>query len=704
MPQNTNPLQLPGPVKTSFRRGTLNQLPGNPVLDVGEPAYLTDEETIALGNGGNDPAILLSSYNRDVIYNKLYVHLTPRATGSNSIYNLDLTDTVSLTSYYKGLQLTFIPNHDNGDCVFIDVNNIGQRKLVDYYKNELKGGELKKNSLTRVMYDGSQFQLLDVINAGALQTGEKNEMENVGIGKGVFHQKINETFQLKSLFAGDGISIFEQNDMLTIKADVTADQVGEINTAKNIGNGQGVFYQKLNGEFQFFSLVNGEGIDILQNQDTISLSVDIPELINNNCIVANGNNLGSGMGVFKDKTNGVANFYSLNGKNGIVLQKDNVNNVIDIKLDSNVSGSFSYQFLGGSSDKEIVKDDGTDTLKVKGINSDSYISVTNSNNDTKLNFNLNTGAVKTFLSGDTNFANGIIDSADNYNPIKNTISGDTTFANNVINNADNYDPIKTFLSGDTNFANGIIDSADNYDSIKNNIVNDQTFINNISADGGAAGGEINNEINNQKSLTLTTNLQDVALDDSNSIIITSIHAANISSDRNSEPKITARVSLNSGNSILSLGEEISVTKSSAVELLYRPNVLKSGDKLKLSSTDSNSIDVIITYINKSDNSFVVSGTNLTDSSGSKPVITVSNKSVIDSILVSNKNLNNTSRFSVKLTDGQGNKKAYIVNEMDIPENSTIEIISNAKYLDVNDKLIGECQSGSVDIIASGINI
>ena len=105
--------------------------------------------------------------------------------------------------------------------------------------------------------------------------GETNTASNVGGGAGVFKQKSGVDLQFKSLIAGTNLTITNNTDDLTL--DVTG--VGEVNTASNLGAGEGVFAQKTAQDLEFKSLVAGSGISLASTgtEITVTNSAGAPE-------------------------------------------------------------------------------------------------------------------------------------------------------------------------------------------------------------------------------------------------------------------------------------------------------------------------------------------------------------------------------------------------------------------------------------------
>jgi len=125
--------------------------------------------------------------------------------------------------------------------------------------------------------------------------GEANDGENLGTGSDVFAQKSGTDLQFRTVKAGSGISVTQSATELLIES--TASGAGEVNTASNLGAGDGqVFAAKSGSDLQFRSLVAGTNVTLTQNGTEIT--IDAPDTGE----VNSASNLGvSGVGVFDAK-------------------------------------------------------------------------------------------------------------------------------------------------------------------------------------------------------------------------------------------------------------------------------------------------------------------------------------------------------------------------------------------------------------------
>jgi hypothetical protein len=99
--------------------------------------------------------------------------------------------------------------------------------------------------------------------------GEVNTASNVGAGDGVFKQKTGVDLEFKSLIGGTNVTITNNTNDLTI--DATGGS-GEVNTASNVGTGEDVFKQKVGVDLEFKTLTAGTNITLTAGLDDVTIA------------------------------------------------------------------------------------------------------------------------------------------------------------------------------------------------------------------------------------------------------------------------------------------------------------------------------------------------------------------------------------------------------------------------------------------------
>lgn len=171
---------------------------------------------------------------------------------------------------------------------------------------------------------------------------------NVGGGEEVFKEKDNTNLIFRTLTSGAGIVLTENADTISIEATVAG------STATNIGSGTGLFESKVGEEFRFRTISAGVGNQHL----LITLSGSGEELeFTNTAEINTASNIGGGEGVFESKVAENLQFKSLVAGANVSV----TSNASEITISSNaVSGTaYSYQFgvtFDGNGDIDTIED------------------------------------------------------------------------------------------------------------------------------------------------------------------------------------------------------------------------------------------------------------------------------------------------------------------------------------------------------------
>ena len=181
-------------------------------------------------------------------------------------------------------------------------------------------------------------------------------------------------------------------------------------------------------------------------------------------------------------------------------------------------------------------------------------------------------------------------------------------------------------------------------------------------------------------------------------VVHSIHICNISA---SEVTVSGEM-----QSSFSFAHTIPVPAGSAVELLKQPKVLGPSETIELQASSTSSLEATIIVEEKEDTALwdaqiaLSSAETLTDlyTSSSYP-------SVVQSILLCNNDGTNDVKARVVWTDGSNNVQSYLVYDMVVPADSTVEICEQPKYLATGYKLRAYAnQADRLEITASGSQI
>jgi hypothetical protein len=140
---------------------------------------------------------------------------------------------------------------------------------------------------------------------------------NVGTGTGIFLSKVGSDLQFKTLVAGSNVSFSVDGETITVNA---SDAIG-VEGAINLGTGEGIFASRIGSDLQFRSLVAGSNISLSADADSIIVSATGVGEINT------ASNIGTGEGFFAQKTGVDLEFKSLLSEDGFIVVSSDASNV-----------------------------------------------------------------------------------------------------------------------------------------------------------------------------------------------------------------------------------------------------------------------------------------------------------------------------------------------------------------------------------------
>lgn len=132
------------------------------------------------------------------------------------------------------------------------------------------------NTTTRIASQtpGISWDLLLPVGTGYGSGGETNLMENVGVGAGIYKEKVNSTFYLKSLAASNNIALEYTGDTIWISSTASGGEtLSFYNVGGTIANSAGIYKQKGAQTVEMRKVVGDQNITVQQNSDTVGLSI-----------------------------------------------------------------------------------------------------------------------------------------------------------------------------------------------------------------------------------------------------------------------------------------------------------------------------------------------------------------------------------------------------------------------------------------------
>lgn len=173
-------------------------------------------------------------------------------------------------------------------------------------------------------------------------SGEANTTSNAGAGVGLAKAKAGVDLPFKSLLAGANVTLTSAADTVTVAA-ATA---GEINTASNVGSGDGLIFKGKTGvNFEFKRIAAGANVTVSNGSNDVTISAASPGEANT------ASNVGTGAGtLFKQKTGVDLEFKTLEAGSNVTL----TNNANTVTIASTAGGFTAGGDLSGTSTNQTV--------------------------------------------------------------------------------------------------------------------------------------------------------------------------------------------------------------------------------------------------------------------------------------------------------------------------------------------------------------
>lgn len=296
--------------------------------------------------------------------------------------------------------------------VAIRVNNgvnIGARPRLNF----LSGSGISISASDDLVND--EIDIL--ISADVSASGEDNTASNIGIGQGIFAQKTGVDLQFRSLLGSGSISVLSGTNEITIFAPtqvsysvtntgsgegtyshtigsqfvlrsltgsgatsvlsgangtiiISSSDTGEVNTASNIGIGEGIFAQKNAFDLQFRSLLASGSVSLISSSNAITIFV--PPVVQVSYSVAN---TGSGVAVYSHTTGSQFILKTITGSGATSISE--LNGVIIVS--SSDTGETNTASNTGSGEGVFLQKIGTDLVfrSLQGLGSVSVLSGAN---------------------------------------------------------------------------------------------------------------------------------------------------------------------------------------------------------------------------------------------------------------------------------------------------------------------------------------
>jgi len=224
---------------------------------------------------------------------------------------------------------------------------------------------------------------------------------------------------------------------------------------------------------------------------------------------------------------------------------------------------------------------------------------------------------------------------------------------------------------------------------------------NLSGIAAGGSGQFNTSISGATQYDVTASMATAYTASATATIRTVVHSIHICNISAAEVTVSGEI-----QSSFSFAHTIPVPAGSAVELLKQPKVLGPSETIELQASATSSLEATIIVEEKEDTALWDAQLDLTSAATLTDLYTSSSyPSVVQSILLANDDGGNDVKARVAWTDGSDNIQSYLVYDMIIPADSTVEICEQPKYLATGYKLRAYAnQADRLEITASGSQI
>ena len=192
-------------------------------------------------------------------------------TGTGKVFKDKVVSDLRFKSVAAGTGITVTNGVDDVTIATTAQNNTasnlgtGEGLFASKAGSDLQFKSVKAGANVTISSDATSI----TIDSGTLSAGEANTASNLGGGAPLYDSKSGVDLRFRSLLAGTGISVSSVGGGATT---ITNTSPGEVNTAVNLGTGEGLFTSKSGVQFQFKSLKAGTGVTLSPTGTELTIS------------------------------------------------------------------------------------------------------------------------------------------------------------------------------------------------------------------------------------------------------------------------------------------------------------------------------------------------------------------------------------------------------------------------------------------------
>ena len=204
-----NPVVTGSTISSTWANNTLNDLATAMTGSIAKDGQTTPTGNLPMGGyahtGVADATVRTMYGTAGQVQDSAFTFLTS-PSGTNAI---TATAALGMSAYVTGQRFTFIAPATNTSACTLNINAIGAKSITKNGTTALDAGDIISGSLVQVVYDGTQFQILNPTSATAItNTGGWSVTPN---GTTLYFN-----------YNGTNVAKLDSSGNLTVKANVTA--------------------------------------------------------------------------------------------------------------------------------------------------------------------------------------------------------------------------------------------------------------------------------------------------------------------------------------------------------------------------------------------------------------------------------------------------------------------------------------------------
>ena len=212
----------------------------------------------------------------------------------------------------------------------------------------------------------------------------------------------------------------------------------------------------------------------------------------------------------------------------------------------------------------------------------------------------------------------------------------------------------------------------------------------------SGGGEFNTSISEYAAYAVTTSFGAAFTSNASASHRTIVHSCRVTNISAAEVTVSADIA-----GTFNMAWTIPVPAGSSVELFKKPKVIGANVQVRLKCSANSALEATISAERQENTDLDLAGLNVTSTSETDLVASMSAAGVFESILLANDDGTNDVKATVTWTNGSNTRQAYLAYEMVVPAGATVELLESPLAIPSGHKLkVTANQANRLDVYAS----